>query len=87
MAECMNVSESTVQRRIRQMERDGLINRIKRYNPKTRGQQTNAYDFAGLIRSATPYAEEAIQEREEKKNEAVARRRRKGVLRAVPNDD
>lgn len=87
IAECMNISESTVQRRIRQMEKDGLIERIKRYNPKTRGQQTNAYDFAGLIRLVTPYAEEAIRDREERKKEAEARRRRKRVLRVVSNDD
>ena len=53
-------------------------------------QQTlglSAYDFAGLIRSSTPYAEEAIRERDLKKKEAEARRRRKSVLPVVGDDD
>ena len=87
IAECMNVSESTVQRRIRQMEIAGFIKRIKRSNPKTGGQQTNAYDFSGLINAVTPYAHEAIQDREEKKREAEARRKRKRVLRVVGSDE
>lgn len=87
IAECMNVTESTVQRRIRHMERDGLIERVKRYNPKTGGQQTNAYDFTGLIKSATPYAQEAIQDREEKKHAAADRRKRKRALRVVGRED
>lgn len=77
IATCMQVSESTVQRRIRTMEKAGLIKRLVRRSPN-QGQQTNAYDFSGLITKATPLAERAIAEREEGK---LNRRRR--VARAA----
>ncbi len=54
IAECMGVSKSTVQRRVAKMEAGGLINRVKRFDFRYGGQQTNAYDFSGLIREATP---------------------------------
>lgn len=87
IARCMSVSESTIQRRIREMERDGIIKRIARFNVTTKGQMTNAYDFSGLITSATPYAKEAIHERAKKKKETVDRQIRKRVLRVVSNDN
>jgi DNA-binding Lrp family transcriptional regulator len=86
IAECMNVSQSTVQRRIRAMERDGLITRVKRFNSKTRGQQTNAYDFRGLINSVKPYALEAIRDKEARRRAAQDRRTRKRPLRVVGNE-
>ncbi len=85
IAECMGVSESTVQRRIAKMERDGLIERVYRFSPKHQGQRSNAYDFSGLIKEATPYAEEALAERERRRKADAARRTRKG-LRIVLDD-
>jgi hypothetical protein len=86
IAECMGVSESTVQRRIAKMERDGLIARVPRFSPKHQGQKSNAYDFSGLIKEATPYAEEALAEREKRRMADAARRTRKG-LRIVQDDE
>lgn len=86
VAECMGVSESTVQRRIAAMERDGLIKRVYRFSGKHKGQQPNAYDFAGLIKEATPYAEEALKARENRRKADAARRTRKG-LRLVRTDE
>ena len=86
MAECMGVSESTIQRRIAAMEKGGLIERKKRFDSRYGGQQTNAYDFAGLIKEAKPYAEEAIHERQKRKKEAEAARTRKR-LRLVTSSE
>jgi DNA-binding transcriptional regulator YhcF (GntR family) len=86
IAECMGVSESTVQRRIAAMERDGLIKRVARFSGKHKGQKTNAYDFSGLIESAKPYAEEAIQEQQARRKADAERRTRK-KLRLVRADD
>jgi hypothetical protein len=83
MAECMNLSESTIRRWIASMEQGGLIERKKRFDSRYGGQQTNAYDFTGLIREATPYAKETVREREAWKMAAEARRSRKRVLRLV----
>jgi hypothetical protein len=82
----MGVSESTVQRRIAAMERDGLIERKPRYSGKHKGQMTNEYDSTGLIKGATPYAKEALKAREERRKADAARRTRKG-LRLVRTDD
>ena len=87
IAEDMNITESTVRRRIAAMEAAGLIKRVTRYSARYGGQQTNAYDFSELIREATPYAEEAVRNREAQKEENEKRRTRKRVLRVVGNDD
>jgi DNA-binding Lrp family transcriptional regulator len=87
IAECMNISESTVRRRIAAMEAAKLIGRVKRFDSRYGGQQTNAYDFTGLIREATPYAEEAVRDREARKKASEERRTRKRVLRVVGGDE
>lgn len=77
IAECMGVDVSTVRKRIAQLESLGLIQRRSRFGKHGR-QETNFYDFTGLITAATPYAKEAINEREQRKTEDAARRRRRG---------
>jgi DNA-binding MarR family transcriptional regulator len=77
IAECMGVDVSTVRKRIAALEEVGLIQRTARWGKHGR-QETNFYDFSGLIAAATPYAKEAIQEREQRKTEDAARRRRRG---------
>ena len=77
IAACLNVSTSTVQRHIAAMERSGFIKRVARFDPKSRGQQSNKYRFDGLIREAKPYAEEAIKERDAQRRERAARQHRK----------
>lgn len=86
IADCMGMSQSTIQRRIAAMERDGLIKRVPRFHGKHGGQRTNYYDFTGLIKGATPYAKEAIQEREARKKADQDRRTRKR-LRLVSEED
>ena len=77
IAECMQIDISTVRRRIARLERDGLIRREARFNPESGRQQTNFYHFAGLIQNATPYAEELIQERRQRRREDAERSSRK----------
>lgn len=79
IADCMGVSESTVQRRIARLERDGLVKRVARFSGKHKGQQTNAYDFSGLIEGATPYAVDSVTAKKEKRKADAARRTRKGL--------
>lgn len=80
IAQCMGVDISTIRRRIARMEKDGFIQRIYRKDEHY-GQQTNMYLFDGLIKKATPYAEESIEERNRQRLERQARRSRK---RAYP---
>lgn len=84
LAECMGVDPSTVRKRIARMEKDGLIERVARYDAK-RGQTSNFYKFDGLIKAATPFALEAIQTREERKAEDASRRLRKRPKLVVDN--
>lgn len=77
IAECLNVSTSTIQRRIARLEAAGLISREARFGAAGGGQQTNAYHFDGLIREAVPFAEEAIAERKARQKEDADRRTRK----------
>jgi hypothetical protein len=86
IADCMGVSESTVQRRIASLEAGGLIKRVYRFSGKHKGQKANAYDFSGLIKEATPYAEEALIEKENRRKADAARWTRKR-LRLVRTDD
>lgn len=76
IAECIGKSESTVQKRIAAMERDGLLQRVPRFDPKY-GQRSNEYHFDGLIKEAKPFAEEAIEERKKRQKENADRRTRK----------
>lgn len=67
------------------MEADGLIQREARYSPKYKGQDTNYYHFGGLIKEATPFAEEKLQIQRTRKAEDAARRKRKRPkLKLVP---
>jgi DNA-binding Lrp family transcriptional regulator len=86
IARCIGISTSTVRRHIARMEGEGLIRREKRYTErKSGGQDTNAYHFDGLIKKATPYAEEYIQLREQQRAEEEERRRRKKPKLVVNN--
>ena len=86
IADCMGISESTVQRHIARLEAGGLIKRVYRFSDNHKGQKSNAYDFSGLIKEATPYAVEALQEREKRRSDDAARRKRK-QLRLVGTRD
>jgi len=83
IAECMDIDVSTVRRRIARMERDGLIRRRYRRDPINQGQRTNEYLFDGLIKEATPYAKELIQERTQRNKVSAQRRTRKRPLKLV----
>jgi predicted transcriptional regulator len=73
IAAAMQINVSTVRKRIARMERDGLIHRRARHNAVSGRQETNEYLFDGLIREATPFAREAIQEKQRRKADAAAR--------------
>lgn len=77
IAAAMGMTPRSVQRRIANMEAVGLIRREERRNGPT-GSLTNRYHFDGLIREATPFAQERLEGIEAKKTEAKARAARKG---------
>lgn len=60
IASRMGVDPSTVRRRIKKMERMGLISR------KYKTKAANEYDFSGLIRRATPLAKHMIKKTRER---------------------
>ena len=60
------------------MESAGFIQREKRFTKrKFGGQDTNTYHFDGLIKAATPFAEEFVKLREKQRLENEDRRNRK----------
>ena len=65
IAQCMGITESTVQRRIADMEQEGLIKRKYRFDP-IKGQRSNEYLFDGLIEAAIPLAKEAMEDRKQR---------------------
>jgi predicted transcriptional regulator len=77
IALCIGVDPSTVRRHIARMETAGFIKRQSRFDSKYGGQQTNIYHFTGLIKEATPFAQESLRTREQRHNEDMARRNRK----------
>lgn len=88
IAAAMGLTPRSVQRRIARLEAGGLIRREERRTGKT-GSLTNRYHFDGLIKEATPYALERIEEIEAKKAQARERATRKGrpKLRLVKKDE
>lgn len=86
IAERIGKSEKTVQRRVAKLEKAGFIQRQPRYSA-AKGQLSNVYDLAGLIKEATPFAIEAVQRKEDLKTEAKERAtRKKPKLRVVKDD-
>lgn len=81
IAECIQKSVSTVQRRLKKLERDGMIKIEHRFD-KNGGQTSSNYYFPGLIKAATEYAQETIDQRELTQKESAARRTRKAPARA-----
>lgn len=69
LAKSIGVSTRTIQRRITELEKNGLITRIKRVSAKGK-YLSNAYSLSGLIEKATPLAEEKLALREIKKTKA-----------------
>jgi len=84
IAAAMQINVSTVRKRIARMERDGLIFRRPRHHAVSGRQETNEYIFDGLIREATPFAREALQEKQRRKAEAAARLSRKRPQLVTP---
>jgi len=76
IAAAIGVDPRTVQRRIAKMEGAGFVKRISRLSKKG-GTSTNQYSFAGLIKAATPFALERIEERKKRTAEATERAKRK----------
>ena len=86
MAKCMGVDPSTIRRHIARMEAAGFIKREERFTKrKFGGQDTNRYLFDGLIKEATPYAEEFVRQREKQRSENEDRRHRKRPQLVVKN--
>ena len=79
IAEAVKRHPRTVQRRIEALEKQGLLRREARKGPG-KGTQTNRYHFDGLIKAATPLAEETLAERKAKK-EKTGRMGRLHVVR------
>ena len=88
IAAAVGVHPRTVQRRIANMEAAGFIKREQR-RTDSKTNKTNRYHFDGLVEAATPYAEEALQERTRRREEDAVRitRRGRARLQIVSNTD
>lgn len=89
IARMMKVHPRTVQRRLARLEAAGFIQRRARYHETTKGRQSNAYDFSGLIRQLTPLAEEFLQQQAQRQQQDRDRLRPRGRarLRLIKNND
>jgi len=84
IADTIGCDPSTVRRRIKKLEGAGFITRIQRRVENNRNK-TNQYDFSGLVKFATPYAQEELQARDAGREERAKRTKRKGkpILKVV----
>ena len=82
-AETLGVDVSTVRKRLANLEATGMIKRILRPQAGKR-HETSLYRLDGLIKGATPFAEEELHLRAEKAASGARRAARKGVLTLVP---
>lgn len=85
IAEALNVTPPTIQKRITSMQKIGLIKRDERRHSKF-GSQTNLYRFDGLIAACTPHALEKIAAAKKKAEEEKDRVKRKKPKLVVNND-
>jgi len=76
LATAIGVNPSTIRKRIKRMEEEGLIERIERHDTKG-GQQSNWYSFDGLIEKMKPHAEEALSLRKKQREESTELKRKK----------
>ena len=88
IAEALDVTPRTVQRRIAALEKAGFIHREQR-RIRGKGSRTNRYHFDGLINAAQPFAKEKLEERARREKEDKARPGRKGRprLTVVSSED
>ena len=84
IADTIGCDPSTIRRRIKKMEDAGFIKRIQRRVENDRNK-TNLYDFSGLVKYVTPFAQEELQAREAEREERAKRVKRKGkaILKVV----
>lgn len=85
IADALNVTPRTIQKRITSMQNIGLITRVERRTSKF-GSQTNLYRFDGLIAACTPHAVEKIAAAKKKAEEEKDRVKRKKPKLVVNND-
>jgi hypothetical protein len=76
LSKAVGVTERTIQRRIKELEKWDYVKRIWRSTPEGRNM-ANAYDLSGLVIACEPFAKEHIEGREQRKREALARSTRK----------
>lgn len=72
VAKMIGVDRSTVQRNIRELEQLGFVKRIVR-KKRNGGNNSNQYDFSGLIEHLKPYAEDELYKRASEKSEKQKR--------------
>lgn len=72
IAKMIGMSRGTVQRNIRQLEQAGFIKRVIR-KKQNGGNNSNKYDFTGLIEHLKPYAEDEKKKRAENSKEKKKR--------------
>ena len=72
IADALGLSVRTIQKRIKALECANLIERVERREGKY-GSQTNLYKLDGLIKAATPFAEEKLVEIDAKRKLREAR--------------
>lgn len=74
----IGLSRSAVQRNIRQLEQAGFIQRIER-KKSNGGNNSNQYNFDGLIKHLKPFAEDELKKRDAVKQEKQKRLTTKGT--------
>lgn len=87
IADALQITPRSVQRRIARLEKDGFVRREERRIPG-KGSKTNIYHLDGLIKAAGPYAQEKIEDiakKAEAKAERIKRKRTK--IRLVSSND
>jgi len=89
MAKAMDVHPRTIQKHIAALEGAGYIRREERRTEG--GSKTNIYHLDGLIKAATPFADEKLAEMKDKEELAKRKAERRGApkpkLRLVKDED
>ncbi|GGD58868.1 helix-turn-helix domain-containing protein [Lacimicrobium alkaliphilum] len=75
IAQALGVTPRTIQKRIASLEQMGFVKR--EYRPhELKGNDTNVYDFSGLIEATEPFAQEKLEEKAAAQEAKKARKSR-----------
>lgn len=76
ICEALDINESTMRKRIKELEQKKLISRSPKYFPGTKGIKANEYDLSGLVAAVKRVAKDELKDKKEREHKSSLNRRK-----------